>query len=681
MKLVSVVMPVYNHEKYVEQALQSIFDQTYSELEVIVIDDGSLDSSVERIKEFLKRNPHRQVRFIEQNNQGAHNTINRGLSLATGEILTILNSDDFYSKDRIEKMVKFLEETKRDIAFSYVTWIDSEGRPVSPHHKSRIWYEGEVFKEIAIQPSVSFALLSGNLAVTTGNIIFTRKIFEKLGGFKSYRLAHDLDFLMRAVPDFEPGLLREPLLFYRVHDGNTITKYASDTEKELAQIYGDYLLKVEASPPSNELAPSKWYWPNFLFNYSINANIRSFLHGQYEKDAESGTRSAPALNSSCKEQILKRDSKYTLVSHELSLSGAPKLLADLAMSIKSQGAKVKVISLLDGPMRKVLEAEGIRVKVIPKSAIDWHHHMYKPARLFFFTYMTLFFFLNAKGTVLVNSAASWPLFPALDFYSRLKRVILYVHESISPFGLVTPGKMHGLLEKIAIEKTFEIWFGSGGTREIWRRAGFDGKVIYWSGLLKTQSEAGQLKSSTIHNLVNVGSAHSRKGTHYLVDAFIKCAKEHRIPGDMILTLVGFPAKIDVFVYDLIMKILLSGLKDRIKIVGALSPEKLVDYFRRDALYIQPSIMECLPISLLQAMSFGMPILSTDVDGCPEAIQNGINGYLCKSQNIEAMADSIEKIVKNPEEAFRYADKAKEDFDAKFSLEVTEMLKALAVADK
>ncbi|HEX6828170.1 MAG TPA: glycosyltransferase family 2 protein, partial [Burkholderiales bacterium] len=129
-KLISVVVPVYNHSRYVRQCLDSVFDQTHRPLQLIVIDDGSTDGTPEIVREYLQRRgevPGFEVLFRSRENRGAHATLNEGLEAATGEFLTILNSDDYYHAGRIEKCLRACEAAGADLVFSYVEAIGDDG--------------------------------------------------------------------------------------------------------------------------------------------------------------------------------------------------------------------------------------------------------------------------------------------------------------------------------------------------------------------------------------------------------------------------------------------------------------------------------------------------------------------------------------------------------------------------
>lgn len=103
-KLVSVIVPVFNNEKWVGRCLESILFQSYKDIEIIVVDDGSTDESVKIIKDYLRED--NRIRFISQENHGAGYSRNVGISISQGEYVVFVDSDDFISQDYIEKMME-----------------------------------------------------------------------------------------------------------------------------------------------------------------------------------------------------------------------------------------------------------------------------------------------------------------------------------------------------------------------------------------------------------------------------------------------------------------------------------------------------------------------------------------------------------------------------------------------
>jgi glycosyltransferase involved in cell wall biosynthesis len=264
--LVSVIVPSYNHEDYIELALTSILEQTYENIELIVIDDGSRDRSVERIEAVAHVYGNSRIQFIYRSgpheNQGAAATINEGLKLASGNFLTVLNSDDFYKPDRVEKLVKKLSAlgSKPALAFSAVHQIDSIGESLRDDDPYRAWYL-QGLRTTEKWGRISLGICKHNLAMTSGNLFFNRPLLEKLGGFGSFRTVHDYDFLLRSLFFTEPLFVDEELLYYRHHDQNNFEKSKPLMAKEIWLMATQFFQKIKLeAKPENQNAP--WLHPH-----------------------------------------------------------------------------------------------------------------------------------------------------------------------------------------------------------------------------------------------------------------------------------------------------------------------------------------------------------------------------------------------------------------------------------
>ena len=142
MKL-AVVIPCYNHARYIAQGLESVLSQTRPADRVLVIDDGSKDESCDVVRGFADRG----VELIEQENAGAHNTINRAVALAAEdcEIISILNSDDHYFPTRFEKCLAHLQaKTDKSVVCSEIRLVDDDDNPVDPDASRPKWFQGNL---------------------------------------------------------------------------------------------------------------------------------------------------------------------------------------------------------------------------------------------------------------------------------------------------------------------------------------------------------------------------------------------------------------------------------------------------------------------------------------------------------------------------------------------------------
>ena len=265
-KLISVVVPSYNHARFIEQAIRSILDQDYGRVEIIIVDDGSTDESARKIRDIISEPRGRHIEFIEQENRGAHAAIACGLSKARGDILTILNSDDAYQPSRFSRMMNVTPNDSDFIAFSKVTFIDDDGRPMGKETGIARWYS-RALRQAAECPTVGYALLRNNFSVTSGNLFFTRGLYEKVGKFGAYKLCHDWDFLMRATHFVEPIFVQESLMYYRVHQANTLhsTQHLLLTEGVPAINTFVGRGRIETAP--NRLCPGWAYWPLYFDHF------------------------------------------------------------------------------------------------------------------------------------------------------------------------------------------------------------------------------------------------------------------------------------------------------------------------------------------------------------------------------------------------------------------------------
>ncbi|MEI7596458.1 MAG: glycosyltransferase [Bacteroidota bacterium] len=220
--MISVIIPSYNHEKYIKKCVDSVLNQTYNDFEIIIIDDGSKDSS----NDILASYTDSRIVYIKQENQGAHNAINRGLSIAKGDFLTILNSDDEFHPQRLEKCFHIFQ-TNQDVDF-ISTWIDVINIEGTVLGTKMAWLNMEPWeiknRDLTFHGS-DYALnaLMANFVGTTSNMIFRREVYLNIGGMRELRFAHDWDFLLRVCAKFNCLNFEESLLNYRVHDSNTIS--------------------------------------------------------------------------------------------------------------------------------------------------------------------------------------------------------------------------------------------------------------------------------------------------------------------------------------------------------------------------------------------------------------------------------------------------------------------------
>jgi glycosyltransferase involved in cell wall biosynthesis len=222
MPAVSVVIPSYNHASFIAEAVNSVLNQSVRDLELIVIDDGSTDTSLSVLAGFSDP----RLKVISQTNQGAHAAINRGLGEASGKYLAILNSDDAYYPRRLERAIAALEaDPQAGLVGSFIEIVDAEDKTLGIKHSYQDcspWLLEIPEQSFRAGDDLRAALLTENYWATTSNYVFPRSWFERVGEFLPLRYAHDWDFALRMAKVARLVMLPEVLMRYRVHEKNTI---------------------------------------------------------------------------------------------------------------------------------------------------------------------------------------------------------------------------------------------------------------------------------------------------------------------------------------------------------------------------------------------------------------------------------------------------------------------------
>lgn len=232
---VSIVIPLYNHGRFIEETLRSATSQGRALREVIVVDDGSSDDSLAIAQSFART--HDRLVVWTQPNQGAHAAINNGVARATGEFIAVLNSDDIFEPDRLETLAaSLIANPASELAASGLSFIDSESKAIRD-----AWYE-EAAAQYRRSRDLPLSLVDANFLMTTSNFLFRRSLVQRIGGFRDLRYAHDLDFLLR-IQAHGGGIEIEErnLVRYRRHEANTISEQHAKVRVEWAVVAAIHL--------------------------------------------------------------------------------------------------------------------------------------------------------------------------------------------------------------------------------------------------------------------------------------------------------------------------------------------------------------------------------------------------------------------------------------------------------
>lgn len=275
---VTVVVPSYNHARYIKDALHSVFSQSYRNIELIIIDDGSRDESVAIIRETLESCPF-PYRFITRENRGAHATLNEGVELANHRWVAVLNSDDQYAAQRIEWMVRSLEGRQAAWGYSGVMLLDENSFPVPPGRNARADSLLVGLEDRYRLPALCTGFSVFNHAISTGNLVFLKLLWQEAGGFSSHRYIQGWDFCLRALLRSEPVFVDEPLYLYRVHASNTISESAKKAAAESDQLLASWMERLSSDQPIANLTQQRFRTRRLERDWRLMSEAKGHLVG------------------------------------------------------------------------------------------------------------------------------------------------------------------------------------------------------------------------------------------------------------------------------------------------------------------------------------------------------------------------------------------------------------------
>jgi glycosyltransferase involved in cell wall biosynthesis len=213
-KLISIVLPVYNGARFLRQSIDSCLQQTYRNIELVVVDDGSVDDSVDIVKSY----DDDRIKLIRhQTNRKLPAALNTGFEHTSGVYLTWTSHDNYYAPTAIAEMVNFLEENPRiHFVFTDDYYVDEADQFLG------------VVKRGPIERLAAESCLGGGF-------LYTRTVYEKVGPYNErVFLAEDYDYWLRVSAYFTLGHLGRPLYYYRQHPESLTSRYGGGETIEAA---------------------------------------------------------------------------------------------------------------------------------------------------------------------------------------------------------------------------------------------------------------------------------------------------------------------------------------------------------------------------------------------------------------------------------------------------------------
>lgn len=243
--LVSIILPAFNHEQYVQQTIRSLIDQDYKNLELIVLNDGSTDRTSERIKEMAPECLDRFARFefVDKKNEGLSRTLNQAVKLARGKFIFHIASDDWVVPSAISTLMKVVEGDDQTIALvcGDASFIDSEGNPIELKKQGRSFtslVRSNTFdkRDFILEKdfgSYRSLLLSNYIPI---GLLVRTSIYEKLGPYVEGAMLEDIDLWLRVAKKYKMVFVDKVLARYRIHSTNTVSLHKESLLIDYANI-------------------------------------------------------------------------------------------------------------------------------------------------------------------------------------------------------------------------------------------------------------------------------------------------------------------------------------------------------------------------------------------------------------------------------------------------------------
>jgi glycosyltransferase involved in cell wall biosynthesis len=218
MKLVTFAVAAYNHEKFVKESLDSVWNDGYPFKQIVIIDDGSTDRTSEIIQNWCEEKEWRGISFTTGPNSGITSTLNKLIAASTGDYIRLVSSDDLLLPGGTEKMVRILDEDKEAMAaFGDAVLIDKDGKVSC---ESTLDSNGANRKRLANPKLIAREIIT-NWAVSGPVILIRRDFYTKFGTYDSSLLVDDWDLYLRVASIGGLRFIGESVAKYRIHGSNT----------------------------------------------------------------------------------------------------------------------------------------------------------------------------------------------------------------------------------------------------------------------------------------------------------------------------------------------------------------------------------------------------------------------------------------------------------------------------
>jgi glycosyltransferase involved in cell wall biosynthesis len=231
---VSIVIPTYNRAALISESITSVLRQSYSNFEVIVVDDGSTDATADVVNAFSDK----RLIFLRQENKGRSAARNRAITCARGRYIAFLDSDDIYLEDKLERQIAYME-SHPDVGMTYTSalCIDASGDLLPRKYEATV--SGNIQEDIAFYIPVT---------ITLPTVMVRREVFDTVGGFDEAMCRfEDTDMWRRISKSYSIGAIQEYTCKLRTHGGNCLMAQDPDQIRGALDYYASKILREDTN--------------------------------------------------------------------------------------------------------------------------------------------------------------------------------------------------------------------------------------------------------------------------------------------------------------------------------------------------------------------------------------------------------------------------------------------------
>lgn len=639
--LVSIVMPVYNGANYMRESIDSALNQTYQNIEVIVVNDGSTDGTDAVAKSYGDK-----IRYFAKENGGVGSALNLALQHMKGEYYSWLSHDDVYHPDKVEKQVAYLRALKDKNVVLYADYTLMNGR-------SRV-YNTVILDHDMLSSKPEYAVLRGSINGNT--LLIPKKAFDDYGGFnEKLTCTQDYDKWAEILLTYRYVHIPEVLIKYRVHPGQ-------DTQKNPKFITEGNVLWIKMMKEISATTMDRLEGSEVNFYARMYDFLKATPYGEATKYAQQ--QFALAVSKKKKDRF-----SVTFVAHSPAKEGAERAMISAIDGLLERNVYVYVILPTPGPIEEYLHRRGVdygfrNVRPCVKSRWATTREIGDDIFSKALNIYSLLVDLNPDVVVSITSVI-------LEGAIAAKLAGIPHIWSISEFGR----KEHGIRYFIPEDKRLnfvdkysdKIMFVSETLRRVYAEKINLEKLFVIPPILASEvlgNESTEEIESIFRNkkslkLLLAGNIHGGKGQKDAILAIGELVR--RGITSVELAIVG-PIGDKRYYGELLGIIKRDGLGNYVKILPPV--DNLIGYFRQSDAVLMCSVYESFGRVTAEAILCKKPVIGANSGATPELVIDSQNGFLYEPGDFRELANKIRYFIENKNDIQKFGDKGFEMIVAK-----------------